>query len=129
MPLSNNIKKATSIIFDVALNSKYMLQLASVLLFYQLVCTVFLTEGWFFDLAGRVTRYFCEDDLLRTLVARQLFAVVLDFFFGAFHTVLDFDDGAGDLAQTLVRQADDCNVFHLVICAEEVFDLDRKSVV
>ena len=65
-------KKATSIIFDVALNSKYMLQLASVLLFYQLVCTVFLTEGWFFDLAGRVTRYFCEDDLLRTLVARQL---------------------------------------------------------
>ena len=102
--------------------------LASVLLFYQLVCTVFFTECRFFDLTGRITRYFCEDDLLRTLIARQLFAVILDLFFGAFHTVLDFDDSTGDLAQTLVRQTDDCNVLHLVISAEEVFDLYRIDI-
>lgn len=102
--------------------------LASVLLFYQLVCTVFFTEGRFFDLAGRITRHFCEDDLLRALVARQLFAVILDLFFGAFHTVFDFDDGTGDLAQTLVRKTDDCNIFHLVISAEEVFDLYRIDI-
>ena len=69
-----------------------------------------------------------EDDLARTLIARQIHAEVVDLLFCKRMVRLHFDDGGGDFAEPFVRQADDGDVFDMVVLAEEVLDLDGIEV-
>ena len=100
-----------------------------VFLFDKSLCAVSLTEERLLDLAGRVSRNISKDDLLRPLVAGKLVAELHEFLDCAVAAGFDLNDRACDLAKTLVRETNDCDVLNLGIFLEEVLDLDRKSVV
>ena len=89
---------------------------------------VTLAELGLFDLARGIARHVGEDDLAGTLIARQTHAKLVDLLLGAGHALLDLNDGRGNLAQTLVGQADNGNVADLLVGTEEVLDLDRVEV-
>ena len=104
----------------------YILRL--IFLFYKSFSTISLTENGFFDLTGGVSRNVSQDDLLRPLVAGKLVAELLEFFYSAVAAGFDLDDGACDLAQSLIGKSDYCDVLYLRIFLEEVLDLDRVDV-
>ena len=70
-----------------------------------------------------------KDDLARALVARQPQAELLDVFLRDGRGVgLELDDGARDLAQALVGDADDGDVLDGGVAHEVVLDLDGVDV-
>ena len=84
---------------------------------------VLFTELGLFDLAGRISGNLGEDDLAGPLVAGKLAAVVVDLLFCAGEAFLELNDRCGNLAETLIGQADDCDVIDRLKGVQEVFDL------
>ena len=80
--------------------------LSSVLLCNQLVCSVFLAESWFFNLAGGISRNIGKDDLLWPFVSGQTLAEFFDLLFCAGHAWLYGNDRTCNLSKTGVGETD-----------------------
>ena len=91
--------------------------LPHILLRYQLLRPIFPAQGRLLNLAGRVARYFGKDNFLRPLIARKLLAERLNFFFAAFHSFFDSDNGACNLAQPFIWQANHSYILDFLMCA------------
>jgi len=92
------------------------------------MAAVFLPELGLFDLAGGISGNNIEDDLSGALVSGKIHAELSDLFLGAGHAFLDLDNGSGDLAKACVGTTDNGNILDLIICAQEVFDLNRIDI-
>ena len=87
-----------------------------------------LPELRLFDLAGGVPGDVHEDDLPGAFVAGEAHAELVDVRFGAGFPLLDLDDGGGDFAEPLIRQADDRDVADQRAGPDKVLDLDGVEV-
>lgn len=88
----------------------YAFFLACDLGLHQAFAAVFLPQRRLFDLAGGIPGHGVEENLLGPLVPGHIQAELIDLRLGAFHAILDLDDGDRNFAQSCVGQTDDGHI-------------------
>jgi len=88
-----------------------------------------LSQPKLLDFSGRGLWYFCENDVARTLVTREVVSRVCDQLLrrGA-HAGLELDESARRLAPFLVGLGDDRDDRHRRMPVERLLHLDRRDV-
>ena len=78
-----------------------------VLLSYQQIGAVFLTQQRLFDLTGGISGHPGKNYLAGTLITRQIQTEIIDHFFSKRTIRFYLNDRSGDFAQPGIRQTDD----------------------